>query len=86
MGRWEEAERNLRVALQKTPRDPTVHDHMADVLMKQSKLREAVAQYERSLVEWDASSPADLRPDEIAQVKAKLEAARMRLALETSSR
>lgn len=86
MGRWEEAERNLRVALQKTPRDPTVHDHMADVLMKQSKLREAVAQYERSLVEWDASSPADLRPDEIAQVKAKLEAARMRLALETSAR
>ena len=82
LGRLEEAERNLRKALEKTPRDPTVHDHMAEVLIKQSKVREAVAQWETSLKEWDSSSPAEMQPEEIAQVKMKLEAAKVRLARE----
>ena len=82
LGRLEDAEKNLRRALEKTPRDPTVHDHMADILMKESKVKEAVAQWETSLKEWDSSSPADLDPAEIAQVKRKLEAARVRLARE----
>lgn len=82
MGRLDDAEKNLRRALEKTPRDPTVHDHMADVLMKQSKVREAVAQWESSLKEWETSSPADVQPEEIAKVKSKLEAAKVRLARE----
>jgi tetratricopeptide (TPR) repeat protein len=82
LGRLEDAEKNLRRALDKTPRDPTVHDHMADILMKESKVKEAVAQWETSLKEWDTSSPTDLDPTEIAQVKRKLEAARVRLARE----
>jgi Tfp pilus assembly protein PilF len=82
LGRLDEAEKNLRLALDKTPRDPTVHDHMANVLMKESKVREAVAQWETSLKEWENSSPADMEPDEIAQVKRNLEAAKVRLARE----
>jgi predicted Zn-dependent protease len=82
LGRLEDAERNLRKALEKTPRDPTVHDHMADVLIKQSKVKEAVAQWEASLKEWESSSPAEMEPEEIAQVKTKLEAAKVRLARE----
>ena len=84
LGRLDDAARNLQKALEKTPRDPTVHDHMAEVLMKQSKFREAVAQWEASLKEWATSSPAEMRPDEIAQVKKKLEAAKTRLAREAS--
>jgi Tfp pilus assembly protein PilF len=82
LGRLDDAEKNLRLALQKTPRDPTVHDHMANVLMKQSKVREAVSQWETSLKEWESSSPADAEPDEIAEVRRNLEAARVRLARE----
>jgi tetratricopeptide (TPR) repeat protein len=82
LGRLEDAEKNLRRALEKTPRDPTVHDHMADVLMKESKVKEAVAQWEASLKEWETSSPADMQPEDIAQVKRKLEAAKVRLARE----
>lgn len=84
LGHLDDAEKNLRLALEKTPRDPTVHDHMADVLMKQSKVKEAVAQWEISLKEWDASSPADLEPNAIAQVRKKLEAAKVRLAKEVA--
>jgi predicted Zn-dependent protease len=82
LGRLDDAEKNLRLALEKTPRDPTVHDHMANVLMKASKVREAVSQWETSLKEWESSSPADMEPEEIAQVRRNLEAAKVRLARE----
>jgi tetratricopeptide (TPR) repeat protein len=82
LGRLDDAEKSMRLALEKTPRDPTVHDHMANVLMKESKVKEAVAQWEASLKEWESSSPADIEPDEIAQVKRNLEAAKVRLARE----
>ena len=82
LGRLDDAATNLEKALEKTPRDPTVHDHLAEVLMKQSKVRDAVAQWEVSLREWATSSPAEMRTDEVSQVKKKLEAAKMRLARE----
>ncbi len=80
LGRLSEAEENLRRAVDRTPRDPTVHDHLGDVLMKESKVKEAIAQWQTSLKEWDASAPADLEPAEIAKVKTKLESAKVRLA------
>ncbi len=84
LGRLPEAEENMRRAVNKTPRDPTVHDHMAEVLMAESKVKEAVAQWQTSLKEWDASPPADLDPAEAAKVKTKLENARVRLTKQTT--
>ena len=84
LGRLPEAEENLRKAVDKTPRDPTVHDHLAQVLMGESKVREAIAQWQLSLKEWDAGAPADLEPAEVAKVKTRLEEARVRLAKETT--
>jgi tetratricopeptide (TPR) repeat protein len=80
LGRLSEAEENLRRALERTPRDPTVHDHLGDVLMKQSKVKDAIGQWQASLKEWDTSAPADVDPTEIAKVKSKLESAKVRLA------
>lgn len=80
LGRLEEAEKSMRRAVDKTPRDPTVHDHMAEVLMKRGKVGEAVAEWQTSLKEWDTSSPAELRPEEIAGVKSKLETAKRQAA------
>ncbi len=85
MGRLDEAEENLRRALDKTPRDATVHDHMGDILLRESKVKEAIAQWETSLKEWESSSPADLEPAEVAKVKSKLEGAKVRLAKEGKS-
>ncbi|MBZ5601790.1 MAG: tetratricopeptide repeat protein [Acidobacteriia bacterium] len=83
LDRLPEAEENLRKAVESTPRDATVHDHLGDVLMKASKVREAVAQWEISVREWNASSPADQEPAEMAKVKSKLETAKVRLAKES---
>jgi len=51
MGRLTEAEDYLRRAIERTPHDPSLHDHLGEVLMKTSKTREAIAQWELSLKE-----------------------------------
>lgn len=84
LGRYEEAEKSLRRAVDKTPRDPTVHDHLAEALWKEGKVGEAVAQWQISLKEWDTSSPAEMRPEEVAGVKSKLETAKLRLSREAN--
>lgn len=82
LGRLSEAEENIRKALETQQRDATVHDHLGDVLMREAKVKEAVAQWEISLKEWNAGSPADLEPAEVAKVKSKLDGAKIRLAKE----
>jgi tetratricopeptide (TPR) repeat protein len=86
MGRLTEAEDNMRRAVDLTPHDPTMHDHYAEVLFKASKVREAIAQWEASLREWETSSPADLDSAEVAKVKDKLENARVQLARQSNGR
>lgn len=84
LGRVPEAEATLRKAVDGQPRDPTMRDHLGDVLMRASKVKEAVAQWEISVKEWNASSPADMEPAELAKVKSKLENAKVKLAKEGS--
>ena len=84
MGRLAEAEENIRKALEFTPRDATVNDHMGDILLRESKVKDAIAHWEISLKEWNAGSPADLEPAEVAKVRNKLENAKVRLAREGS--
>jgi tetratricopeptide (TPR) repeat protein len=64
-------------------KDPTVHDHLGDVYFKQGKIREAIAQWQSSLKEYEAGvSQSDADPEEMAQVGKKLEDARVRVAKE----
>lgn len=84
MNRLQEAEENLRQALVRTPRDATVHDHMGDVLLRESKVKEAIAQWQMSIQEFDKSLPADVEPADVAKVKSKLEGAKVRLAKENT--
>ena len=76
LGRLEEAEPILREAALRTPRDPTVHDHLAEVLLKRSKTQEAVAQWEISLKEWQLTPPSEMDANEMGQVRSKLDSAR----------
>ena len=86
MGRLQEAEDNMRRAVDLTPHDPTMRDHYAEVLFKASKVKEAIAQWEESLREWQTSSPAELDSAELAKVKDKLENARVQLARQSNGR
>ncbi len=85
--RLDAAEDQLRRALNKMGNDPTVHDHLGDVLLKQGKVKEAIAQWQSSLKNWDTNaSNAEADPEEMAKVRSKLEDARVRIAQETHGR
>jgi Tfp pilus assembly protein PilF len=85
MGQFELAEDNLRQAVERDQTDPTVHEHMGDLYEKTGRIRQAAAQWERSLAESAKSAPADIDPADVAKVQKKLEGARVKLAKEDSA-
>jgi tetratricopeptide (TPR) repeat protein len=85
MGKLQEAEEKLLQALTSMSKDPTVHDHLGDVYSREGKTREAIAQWQSSLKEWESGAPADLDHSEVAKVQKKLEDAKVRLARETGA-
>ncbi len=80
LGQYALAEENLEKAIERMPDDPTVHDHMGELYARTGRLRQAVAQWERSLAEYAHAAPGDAEPGEAGQVEKKLESARMRLS------
>ena len=83
----DQAADELRRALDKVNNDPTVHDHLGDVLLKQGKVKEAIAQWQSSLKTWNTSpATADVDPADMAKVQRKLDDARVRIAQETHGR
>jgi tetratricopeptide (TPR) repeat protein len=85
-GQYTQAEENLRKANERINTDPTVHDHLGEVYEKTGKLKQAVAQWERSMSEYGHSLPADADPTDVQKVQRKLDNARVKLAkLNTSA-
>ncbi len=79
-GQYDLAEENLHKAIERMSTDPTVHDHLGEVYEKTGKLKQAVAQWERSMTEYARSLPADADPADVSKVQHKLENARVKLA------
>jgi tetratricopeptide (TPR) repeat protein len=80
LNRLDEAEEYLRRSLERGSRDPTVHDHLGDVLFSRDNLKDAIAQWEIAIREWQSNAPSDKDAKEIARIEKKLENARVRLA------
>ena len=80
MGEYAMAEALLSKAVERTATDPTLHDHLGQALEKQGKLKPAVAQWERALVEYGRSLPADIEQDDVAKLRKHLDTARVKLA------
>ena len=59
--RLDQAANELRQALDKVGKDPTVHDHLGDVYFKQGKIREAIQQWEASVSEMK-TAPGEQDP------------------------
>ncbi|MBC7928576.1 MAG: tetratricopeptide repeat protein [Bryobacteraceae bacterium] len=81
----ENAELYLQRAIERFSKDPTVHDHLGDVYAKKGRLKDAIAQWQNSLQEWQNASASEMDNGEMAKVQKKLESARVRLARETGS-
>ncbi|MFI5111820.1 MAG: tetratricopeptide repeat protein [Terriglobales bacterium] len=80
LGKYELAEENLRKAMDRTQNDPTVLDHMGDLLQKTERLKLATAYWERALTEWTKSVSAEVDTTEVAKVQKKLDTAKVKLA------
>jgi len=80
LGRFAQAEEQIRRAVDLAPGDPTMNDHYADALMQQKKVAQAVAAWEEALRQWLASAPADQDQAEIDKIRNKLQQAKRQLA------
>ncbi len=80
LGNYALAEENLRKAMDRIQNDPTVLDHMGDLLQKTERLKLATAYWERALSEWAKSVPTEVDTTELAKVQKKLDTAKVRLA------
>lgn len=82
MGKYDQAEENLRKAIEKSNDDPTIHDHLADLYLKTNRLKQAIVHWERALDGWNKTVSAEVEPGDVAKVQKKLEAAKVKLARE----
>jgi tetratricopeptide (TPR) repeat protein len=78
-GKLSEAEDLLQRAIQHQP-DPTVHDHLGDVYLKEGKIRDAIAQWQASLKEFKKQPDSSNDPEELSRVNKKLDDAQAKLA------
>jgi len=86
-GKADQAEPLLVHALDRMGTDPTVHDHLGDVYYKLGKTREAIAQWQASVKDFQNALPTDDNdPDELARVKKKIENASVHLAKESTAK
>jgi tetratricopeptide (TPR) repeat protein len=83
LNKLDQAADELRLAVDKVGKDPTVHDHLGDVYFKQGKFREAIQQWEASISGWKVAAPSEQDPVELVKVTKKLEGAKVRVADKT---
>jgi tetratricopeptide (TPR) repeat protein len=80
LGQYTLSEENLRRASDRMGTDPTVHDHLGELYEKTGRLKQAAAQWEISLGEYEKTAPGDSEPGDANKVQKKLEMAKVRLA------
>jgi tetratricopeptide (TPR) repeat protein len=80
-----EAEAYLRKAVDRNRHDPTIHDHLGDVLAKAGRAAQAAAEWEKALAEWQRALPTEMEPDRVAALEKKLAGLKHRIAQKPSS-
>jgi tetratricopeptide (TPR) repeat protein len=86
LGKYDQAEENLTKAEAHMNSDPTVQEHLGDLYQKTGRLKLAAAHWERSVQEWNKTVPAEQDSEAFAKVQQKLDAAKVKLAKEESTK
>ena len=86
LGKYDLAEDNLNKAASRMGSDPTVQEHLGDLYQKTGRLKLAAAHWDRAVQEWNKTVPAEQDGDAFAKVQQKLDAAKVKLAKEDSSK
>jgi tetratricopeptide (TPR) repeat protein len=86
LGKYDQAEENLIKAAAHMGTDPTVQEHLGDLYQKTGRLKLAAAHWDRAVQEWNRTVPAEQDSEAFAKVQQKLDAAKVKLAKEDSSK
>jgi tetratricopeptide (TPR) repeat protein len=86
LGKYDLAEENLNKAAVHMGSDPTVQEHLGDLYQKTGRLKLAASHWDRAVQEWNKTVPAEQDSEAFAKVQQKLDAAKVRLAKEDSSK
>ena len=79
------SESTLRKAVERERHDATIHSHLGDLYAKLGRGDLAAAEWEKSLVEWRRSLPADLEADKVAELEKKLSQSKHRVAQKSTA-
>jgi len=83
--RLAEAESYLRRAMERSRHDPTIHEHLGDVLLKAGHVEQAATAWEKALAEWQRALPTELEADRVAALEKKLAGLKHRLAQKSAA-
>jgi Flp pilus assembly protein TadD len=79
-----EAEATLHKALERESHDATIHSHLGDIYAKTGRPDLAAIEWEKSLIEWRRSLPADMENDKVAELEKKVSQSKHRVAQKSS--
>jgi len=65
--------------------DATIHSHLGDLYAKTGRGDLAAAEWEKSLVEWRRSLPADHEADKVAELEKKVSQSKHRVAQKSTA-
>jgi tetratricopeptide (TPR) repeat protein len=84
-GKLTASETTLRKAVERERHDATIHSHLGDLYAKIGRGDLAAAEWEKSLLEWRRSLPADLETDKVAELEKKLSQTKHRVAQKSTT-
>ena len=79
------SESTLRKAVERERHDATIHSHLGDLYAKTGRGDLAAAEWEKSLVEWRRSLPADVETDKVAELEKKISKTKHRVAQKSTA-
>src|SRR6202171_6053183 len=83
--KFDASESTLRKAVERERHDATIHSHLGDLYAKTGRGDLAAAEWEKSLVEWRRSLPADVETDKVAELEKKISRTKHRVAQKSTA-
>src|SRR6267143_595235 len=83
--KFDASESTLRKAVERERHDATIHSHLGDLYAKTGRGNLAAAEWEKSLVEWRRSPPADMETEKVAELEKKLTQSKHRVAQKSTA-
>jgi tetratricopeptide (TPR) repeat protein len=80
MGRYDLAESPLEKAATKIRNDPTIHEHLGNLYLRQGKTTMAQEEWQRALKEWPEALSSDFDADQARQLQKQLDDLKVRTA------